>query len=130
MHNLYLRIAALNGALAVALGAFGTHALRDQLTARIFDAYQTGVLYHFIHTLLLVLVSMLMQHNASVWIRRSAMLLVAGLLLFSGSLYTMAFLHVAGFEFASKLGIITPLGGGAFIAAWFALFLGLQKQNA
>jgi len=130
MNNYFLRIAAFSGALAVALGAFGAHALRSLLSEKILDAYQTGVLYHFVHTLLLAIIGILYQQNSNAWLRRAGFLLIAGLLLFSGSLYMMAFLYAGGFGFATKLGMITPFGGLAFIAGWLCMFRALlAKEN-
>ena len=114
-----LLAAALALAAAVALGAFGAHALRGRLGAEMLATYQTAVQYHFWHALGLLGVGVLMMRSAEgtgaptlAWV---AWLLVAGLLLFSGSLYLLA---LTG---ATWLGAVTPLGGVAFIAAWLGL---------
>jgi uncharacterized membrane protein YgdD (TMEM256/DUF423 family) len=114
-----LLAAALALAAAVALGAFGAHALRGRLGAEMLATYQTAVQYHFWHALGLLGVGVLMMRSPEVtgaptlaWV---AWLLVAGLLLFSGSLYLLA---LTG---ATWLGAVTPLGGVAFIAAWLGL---------
>src|SRR5471030_2541374 len=108
-----LLAAALALAAAVALGAFGAHALKARLGADMLATYQTAVQYHFWHALGLLGVGTLMvrfpESRALAWI---AWLLVAGLLLFSGSLYLLA---LTG---ATWLGAVTPVGGVAFIAAW------------
>lgn len=101
-------------AAAVALGAFGAHALRGRLDAYSTDIYHTAVLYHFIHALGLLAVSVLpkagvLRQSAANW---ACALLLAGILLFSGSLYTLAVTRIR------VLGAITPFGGAAFIAAW------------
>jgi uncharacterized membrane protein YgdD (TMEM256/DUF423 family) len=111
-----LAVAALALAAAVALGAFGAHALKLRLAAEMLTTYQTAVQYHFWHALGLLGVGVLMVRSpdsrALAWV---AWLLVAGLLLFSGSLYLLA---LTG---AAWLGAVTPLGGVAFIAAWLGL---------
>ena len=105
--------AALALALAVVLGAFGAHALRARLAPDALATYLTAVQYHFWHALGLMAVGILMaQWPAARTLAVAAWLLLGGLLLFSGSLYLLA---VTGERW---LGAVTPLGGGAFIAAW------------
>ena len=111
-------IAALLLALAVMLGAFGAHGLRDRLDAYSMDVYQKAVFYHFIHALGLLVVSLAPRTANLIWVN---MLLVAGILIFSGSLYLLA---VTGVR---TLGAITPLGGLSFIAAWLLLAWSLRK---
>jgi uncharacterized membrane protein YgdD (TMEM256/DUF423 family) len=119
-----LLAAALALAAAVALGAFGAHALKGWLAAEMLATYQTAVQYHFWHALGLLAVGVLMTRSpdapALAWV---AWLLVAGLLLFSGSLYLLA---LTG---ASWLGAVTPLGGIAFIAAWLGLAWWAWRHN-
>jgi uncharacterized membrane protein YgdD (TMEM256/DUF423 family) len=108
-----LLAAALALAAAVALGAFGAHALKGQLGADMLATYQTAVQYHFWHALGLLGVGALMLRFADARaLAAVAWLLIAGLLLFSGSLYLLA---LTG---ATWLGAVTPLGGVALIAAW------------
>ena len=111
-----LLVAALALAAAVVLGAFGAHALKGRLAAEMLATYHTAVEYHFWHALGMLGVGVLMSRSpddsALAWV---AWLLIAGLLLFSGSLYLLA---LTG---ASWLGAVTPLGGVAFIAAWLCL---------
>jgi uncharacterized membrane protein YgdD (TMEM256/DUF423 family) len=111
-------IAALLMALAVMLGAFGAHGLKDRLDAYSMDVYQKAVFYHFIHALGLLVVSLAPRTANLVWVN---ILLVAGILIFSGSLYLLA---VTGVR---TLGAITPLGGLSFIAAWLLLAWSLRK---
>jgi uncharacterized membrane protein YgdD (TMEM256/DUF423 family) len=111
-----LLAAALLLAAAVALGAFGAHALTGLLSAGMLATYQTAVQYHFWHALSLLGVGALMSRSADdSALRWVAWSLIAGLLLFSGSLYLLA---LTG---ASWLGAVTPLGGAALIAAWLSL---------
>ena len=105
--------AALALAIAVARGAFGAHALRGRLAPDALGIFQTGVQYHFWNALGLLSVGILMtQWTSTRLLAIAAWLLIAGLLLFSGSLYVLA---VTGERW---VGALTPLGGGAFIAAW------------
>lgn len=104
-------------ALAVIFGAFGAHGLRDRLDAYSTSVYEKAVLYHFFHALGLLFVSLMpklgyLTARQTGWI---CGLLLAGIVLFSGSLYVLAVTRI------QTLGIITPFGGLAFIAGWLAL---------
>ena len=109
-------MSAINGFLAVALGAFAAHGLRDRLTENLLSSFQTGVQYHMYHALALFGVALLsLQFPASIALRTSGYLFVAGIILFSGSLYILSLSGIRA------LGAITPLGGIAFLLAWGAL---------
>jgi uncharacterized membrane protein YgdD (TMEM256/DUF423 family) len=117
-------IAAVFLALAVGLGAFGAHGLKARLDANHLDIYKTAVLYHFLHALGMLIVSFLPKTgtfpvegaDSVCW------LLAAGILIFSGSLYLLA---VTGID---RLGVITPIGGVAFILAWLLLAWKLARR--
>jgi len=109
-------------ALAVALGAFGAHGLKSQLSTDMMQTYKTGVEYHFYHALGLLLIGILAISFPSELIKWSAICLVAGIILFSGSLYVLA---VSGIKW---LGAITPIGGLSFIAGWVLLFLAVWRK--
>jgi uncharacterized membrane protein YgdD (TMEM256/DUF423 family) len=104
-------------AAAVGLGAFAAHGLRDRLDAYSLGVYEKAVFYHFVHAIGILLVSVLARVNAIPPRSQNQVcwLLLAGIILFSGSLYTLA---VSGVR---ALGAVTPLGGVAFIAAWIVL---------
>ncbi|NTS76000.1 DUF423 domain-containing protein [Catenovulum sp. SM1970] len=123
LYSCFLAIAAISGFLGVSLGAFGAHALKDTISANLMSAYQVGVQYHFYHTLALLLVASLVKNNPSVWLKRAGWGFTLGISLFSGSLYAMALTGV------TKLGMITPLGGLAFIFAWLFLFIHAIKES-
>ncbi len=114
-------------ALGVVFGAFGAHALREQLTASaMLTVYEKAVFYHFIHALGLLVVSFLPRTGA---LSNSAASIVCGLLftgivLFSGSLYALA---ITGTRW---LGAITPIGGLSFIAAWLALAWYMMRHGS
>jgi len=110
-------IGAVLLALAVAFGAFGAHGLRGRLDAYSMDVYERAVFYHFLHAIGLLVAPLFARLNAvsDAGAARVCWLLFAGILLFSGSLYTLAITGVRA------LGAVTPFGGVAFIAAWALL---------
>ena len=114
--------AAILLALAVAIGAFGAHALKEKLTSDLLDIYKTGVQYHFYHALGLLLIGVLSLHMPSTLLNWSALLLGLGIVIFSGSLYVLA---ITGIRW---IGAITPIGGLRFIAGWILLFLAMLKK--
>lgn len=114
--KLFLVAGSLGALAAVAIGAFGAHGLKGRISAEALTVYQTAVQYHFYHALGLMLIGLAFFHLAdSTLLRVSGWLMVAGLLLFSGSLYGLA---LTGQKW---LGAVAPLGGTAFIMAWGAL---------
>ena len=113
MSILLFRIAAALCFLAVALGAFGAHALRSTIDRHgMLDVWNKAVLYHFVHAIALLVLALWATTNRTSW-----WLICAGIFLFSGSLYLMA---LTG---ARWLGAITPLGGLCFIAGWIWLII-------
>jgi uncharacterized membrane protein YgdD (TMEM256/DUF423 family) len=119
-----LLAASLLLAAAIALGAFGAHALKTRLAPDMLAVYQTAVQYHAWHALgLLALGLLMLQWPAASGLGLSAGLLVAGIALFSGSLYLLALTEWRW------LGAVTPLGGVAFIAGWIALALAVWRQH-
>ena len=108
----WTKIAALFMLLAVALGAFGGHALRGKLDGYGMDIYKTANLYHFIHALGLFMIGWLTQISSDPKINLAGIFLTAGIILFSGSLYLLA---VSGQKF---WGAVTPLGGLSFMIGW------------
>ena len=117
-----LLIGILLCGLAVALGAFGAHALKDLLiqTNRI-DTYELAVRYHFFHALSLIIITVLINQFNYRGLKTSAILILIGILLFSGSLYCMAILNT------TKVALITPIGGVFFIAGWSFLFYSVWR---
>jgi uncharacterized membrane protein YgdD (TMEM256/DUF423 family) len=117
MDRTFLLLGAVAGFLGVALGAFGAHGLRARLTADMLAVFETGVRYQMYHALAILFVA-LAAARFDGWVTRAAgWLFVLGILLFSGSLYALA---LGG---TSRLGIITPFGGLAFLAGWVCLAL-------
>ncbi len=121
-HMIWIRLGSLMMLLGVALGAFGAHGLREILTAEGKQIYQTAVLYHLVHALGLLVIGLLaLVKPSELLLRQAGWALVVGILLFSGSLYLLA---ITGIK---KLGMITPLGGLAFLIGWTCLFLTAKK---
>ena len=122
MAKIVLMISALSGMLAVGLGAFGAHALKERLSINGLEStYQTAVQYHFYHTLALLVVGLLLIKYPNQWLNFSSYSTMAGIILFSGSLYALA---ISGVRW---LGAITPLGGLCFILGWIFLLWGVWK---
>jgi len=113
----FVRIAAVFGFLGVALGAFGAHALRARLAPELLAVYQTGVLYHLVHAVALLGVGVVATRAPSTSATVAGWSFAIGIVLFSGSLYTLA---ITGIR---PLGAITPFGGLSFLVGWLALFI-------
>ncbi len=129
MHKGFIRLAALLGALTVALGAFAAHRLRQSFSAEEMMIFETGVKYQFYHVLALFLSGILYREFSSSLILWAGRLFITGMMLFSGSLYLLAWLKSAGMESFLWVGAITPLGGTAFIAGWICLFIAAGKKS-
>lgn len=130
MHKGFLIIAAILGALAVTLGAFGAHKLKELVPPETVGTFQTGVTYQFYHTFALLAVGILFAQlpaagNLLEWAGRC---FVIGVILFSGSLYVLTMIKATETVGLSKIGIITPIGGLFFIAGWICLLLALLKK--
>ena len=122
--KIILSIASVSGALAVGLGAFGAHALKAKLEgSNLLSTYQTAVQYHFYHTLLIIALGLVMYKIDNQWLSYSAYTTIAGILLFSGSLYALCLTNVRW------LGAITPIGGLCFILGWVFLLLAVVKDG-
>ena len=116
MAKLFISLASLSGMLAVALGAFGAHALKSRLDDYALGVFQTAVQYHFYHSLALLAVGIIaLNQPQAALLRSSGWLFLTGIVIFSGSLYLLS---ISGIRW---LGAVTPLGGLAFIAGWGCL---------
>ena len=116
MQNLFLILAGVNGFLAVSLGAFAAHGLRDRLGEDLLSTFQTGVQYQMYHALALFCIGLLALNSpGAILVRVSGYLFFCGIILFSGSLYLLC---LTGIRW---IGAITPIGGVAFLAGWGTL---------
>lgn len=124
MAKLWLTLGSVGMLLAVAMGAFGAHALKKTLTPDLMAIYETAVYYHVYHALGLIAIGLLALHlPATALLRWAGVLMAAGLVLFSGSLYALS---LSGIRW---LGAITPIGGTAFLAAWSLLAIAVMRAE-
>ncbi len=114
-------------ALAVMLGAFGAHALKNQLSDYQLQIYHTGVNYHFIHALGLLILSVIITKSNEDKMKKSFWLLFSGILCFSGSLYLLSITDLVAILPTSILGPITPIGGLLFILGWLLAAVNIGK---
>ncbi|MBI3501266.1 MAG: DUF423 domain-containing protein [Bacteroidetes bacterium] len=131
MNKKLLAVAGISGALCVALGAMGAHALKEKLPAENLQTFETAVRYQFYHTLALIFVSILSEKINSKFLNYSSNLFIAGIILFSFSLYFLALRPLMGIgnEEMKWIGAITPFGGLSFILAWLLLTFAALKSN-
>ncbi|MEX0724528.1 MAG: DUF423 domain-containing protein [Gracilimonas sp.] len=120
--KIIIAIAAILLALAVAAGAFGAHALRNTLSPERLETWQTAVQYHAWHALGLMLIA-LIGSQFDIAVTWPATLILAGIIIFSGSLYTLCLSGMAW------LGAITPIGGVAFIAGWIVFAIQVLRYK-
>lgn len=122
--NRWVAFGAVNGALAVAAGAFAAHGLKARLAPDMLAVFDTAARYHLIHALALCLAALAAERLHPAMAKAAATLFAAGIVLFSGSLYLLALTGVRG------LGFVTPAGGVALIAGWLALaWSGLKRKG-
>ena len=114
-------IGALFGILAVAVGAFGAHALKSRVSPDLLSSFETGARYQMYHALALILLGIAAQSMSSPLMEWSGWLFVGGIVLFSGSLYLRVLTDVSAF------GAVTPFGGLCFMAGWIFLALGAYR---
>ena len=130
-----IQLCGLSGAMTVALGAIGAHYLKSkidtgQITIENLQTFETAVRYQMFHTLALFILSILMGKLHHKLINFAAYFFVAGIILFSGSLYLLSLRVLLGIENWHWLGPITPLGGLCFITGWILVFIAAMKINA
>jgi uncharacterized membrane protein YgdD (TMEM256/DUF423 family) len=119
----FIIIGAINAFLAVALGAFGAHGLKDKLDPHYLEIWKTGVTYQMFHATGLLIIGLLLgKVEVSSFFTWSGWLFFIGIILFSGSLYVLSLTKVG------VLGAITPLGGVCFLAGWVLMIIGTVKD--
>lgn len=124
MQRRWMMLGAILTMLSVAIGAFGAHMLKDKIGASAIATYETGVQYHMIHALALLIVGLTAgQLGASTKLKWAARLLFTGIIIFSGSLYVLS---ISGIKI---LGAITPIGGVAFIAGWLLFAMDIWQRG-
>ena len=125
MTKIFIAIAAILGALSVAGGAFASHALKEQISERSLEIFETGAKYQMYHALALLLVALLLTRLEVVptTLVTSGISFIVGVVLFSGSLYALSLTEI------KWLGAITPLGGVAFLIGWGCLAISAWNFN-
>ena len=126
MYRCFLLFGCIGAGLSVALGAFAAHGLKARLSDKMLSAFQTGADYQAYHSLailvIVILASTASEARPRRYLRTSISLMLAGIVLFSGSLYALALSGI------TKLGMITPIGGVLFLLAWFLKMASLVKR--
>jgi uncharacterized membrane protein YgdD (TMEM256/DUF423 family) len=129
MSKTFLVIGALLGAISVILGAFAAHGLKKIVPADSLTTFETGVRYQFYHTFALLILGILIERFPSQYLIWAGYCFIAGVILFSGSLYLLTALKSTGNVGLSKVGLITPFGGLFFVAGWILLLIGILKRR-
>jgi uncharacterized membrane protein YgdD (TMEM256/DUF423 family) len=128
MHKTFLILGSLFAGLGVVLGAFGAHGLKKIAGPETVATFQTGVQYQMYHAFALLLVGILYERFSGSLLTWAGGLFVGGIVLFSGSLYLLAALKASDKVGLGGVGIITPIGGLLFVAAWVLVVVALLKR--
>jgi len=128
MRKLFLRIGSLMAMAAVILGAFGSHGLEGLIEPERINTYEIGVRYHFYHALALLATSVLLYFGKKSFLHYAGWFFIAGIVLFSGSLYLLSVQDVLNIP-AALLGPVTPVGGLLFILGWILFFLSTYQHH-
>jgi uncharacterized membrane protein YgdD (TMEM256/DUF423 family) len=127
MNKTYLKTAFILGAVTIAMGAFGAHALDGKVADKAIKTFETAVRYQFYHVIALALAGILYHDFPNKWIKTAGLLFGLGMLLFCGSLYLLTYSAATVSPSFKWVGPVTPLGGVFFIAGWICLALGIRK---
>jgi uncharacterized membrane protein YgdD (TMEM256/DUF423 family) len=128
MHKTFLLLGALFGGIAVILGAFAAHGLKKIVPADTVATFQTGVQYQMYHSFALLASGILFEKFPTKVIKWAGGCFVAGIILFSGSLYLLTALKATEQVGLDRVGIITPVGGVCFILGWLLLLMGVVRN--
>ena len=128
MHKNFLIIGTLFSGLGVVLGAFGAHGLKKLVGPETVGTFQTGVQYQMYHAFALLVLAVVYQQFTNNLIHYAGYFFISGIILFSGSLYALAFLKAKEVVGLSGIGIITPIGGLLFITGWVLFLLGVLRK--
>jgi uncharacterized membrane protein YgdD (TMEM256/DUF423 family) len=115
------------GALAVAFGALGAHALKSLLQESELNAFETAVKYQMYHALAIILTGLIYKQQQIPYLKKAYYFFLVGVLLFSGSIYLLSLRSLLGIPQLSVLGPITPLGGLSLMAGWIMLLMAAYK---
>jgi uncharacterized membrane protein YgdD (TMEM256/DUF423 family) len=128
MHRGFIKAAAIFGAFSVLLGAFGAHAVKELVPQSTLSIFETGVRYQFYHVFALLITALLYKDFTNRFVKLAGIFFIAGIFLFSGSLYFLTYVQGAQLQGLKWFGAITPFGGLAFITGWVCLFAGVLKK--
>ncbi|MEO8822606.1 MAG: DUF423 domain-containing protein [Ginsengibacter sp.] len=128
MHKGFIKTAAILGALSVAIGAFAAHTLKGAISDYALEIFETSVKYQFYHVFGLLAVGIIYKEFPGKMLLWAGRLFIAGIILFSGSLYILAAIKAAVQPGYNWIGAITPLGGLCFILGWIFLFIGCKRK--
>lgn len=129
MNRFFFTLGCILCAIAVGTGALGAHALQDKLEPHFSDVYETAVLYHFLHALGIIILSIIPACYQTRSVKISGWLFSIGILLFSGSLYLLSTRSLWTESSLAWLGPITPLGGLLFIIGWIVAATGIYQKK-
>lgn len=123
MARRYITVGAILGLLSIAFGAFGAHTLERVLSPEVLETFHTGVEYQMYHAIALVLTGLLAIQSSveAKWIRLAGYFFIAGVILFSGSLYVVSLAGISAF------GIVAPFGGFSMMLGWLFMILSVRK---
>ena len=128
MNKRIIIFASVFGILAVILGAFGAHGLKELVSAEELETWQTAVQYHFYHTLALLFLATFSRFKSNA-INAASWFFTFGILFFSGSLYLLSVKTILNINIVSLLGPLTPVGGLLFILGWISLLVATIKNR-
>ena len=129
MNRIFLSVAAILGALSVALGAFAAHKLKTMVGPDTVAIFETGVRYQFYHVFALLFVAFLSEKIHNRWMIWAGNCFIMGIIFFCGSLYALTALAIAEYTHRTLVGVATPIGGVFFIAGWIFLYLGVASKE-
>ena len=125
MSKLFLILGSINAATAVTMGAFGAHSLKTKISEDMLSVFQTAVQYHFYHSLGLMIIGLL-----TIYLKPAKHLEIAGWIMFTGIILFSGSLYILSTTSARWLGIITPIGGIAFIISWIFIAITVWKWSS
>jgi uncharacterized membrane protein YgdD (TMEM256/DUF423 family) len=129
MHKIFFKAASVIAMLAVVIGAFGAHLLKEFLPQKELDSIQTAVTYQMSHAIALFLAGLLYRIYHNVKIKFAGYLFLTGVILFSGSIYLRIFLTYVGFSKSNIVAAVTPFGGASLIIGWLFLMFAIPSSK-
>ena len=129
MHKIFFKAASVLAMLAVVIGAFGAHLLKEFLSLQELESIQTAVTYQMSHAIALFLAGLLYRIYHNVRIKFAGYLFLIGVILFSGSIYLRIFLSHVGFSKSNIVAVVTPFGGASLIVGWLFLTFAIPSSK-